>query len=152
MKKGFDREALDVLVAAGVEDPVAIPSDTDQIGGAKLRQVLRDRRWASADMLGEVVDRMPTVQQRPHDPQPRRVANRVAPSFFRRVQWTSEFEAKASSDTRIEPLRSGRLRLEVEAPLTRPTAHRCGNLDEPWMLPVGCDAIDHGGALAQSIG
>ena len=70
LQQRFGREALDVVVAGGVEQPVAVAPDDDHVGGAELGEVLGDRCRAGSDVVGEVVDRVLAVEQGPHDPQP----------------------------------------------------------------------------------
>lgn len=63
-------ETLDVFVPGRVDDPVAVAPDTYQIRCAQLCEMLRNGRRAGTDMLSELVHRVLTMQQRPHDPQP----------------------------------------------------------------------------------
>ena len=77
VQEGFGGEVFDVLVAGGVDDAVALTAGPDQVGGAQLGQVLGYGGRASTDMLGELVDGVLAVQQRPHDLQPGRVGEQL---------------------------------------------------------------------------
>ena len=70
LEERLDREASDVLVVDEVEDPVPVTAGPDDPGEAQLRQVLRHRGWVGVDVLGQLVDAVLAVQQRPQDPQP----------------------------------------------------------------------------------
>lgn len=62
-------QSFDVVVLGGVEDVVARTPGADETGEAQLGEVLGHRWRADADVVGELVDCVLTVQQCPHDPQ-----------------------------------------------------------------------------------
>jgi hypothetical protein len=77
LEQGLLGEVFDVLVAGGVEDAGAVPASAYQPGGAQFGEVLGDGGRAGADVLGELVDRVLSVQQGPHDLQPGRVGEEL---------------------------------------------------------------------------
>lgn len=84
------RERFDVLVLEGVEDVVATSSDAHELCQSQLPQVLGDGRGTGADMVGELVDRVLAVKERPDDPQPGRVSKKLEQRYggieFRRLR------------------------------------------------------------------
>ena len=70
LQQRLGSEALDVVVAGGVEQPVAVAPDADHVGRAQFGEVLGHGWGAGADMVSEVVDGVLAVKQGPHDPQP----------------------------------------------------------------------------------
>lgn len=70
-------QTFDVLVVEGVEDAVAVAAHLYQLGQAELGQMLGHRRRASTDVVGELVDGVLAMQQRPDDPQAGRVGQEL---------------------------------------------------------------------------
>lgn len=77
LEQCFGGESFDVLVLGRVEDVVALAPRSDEARQAELRQMLGDCRRLHTDVIGEVVDRMLAVQQRPHDTQTGRVGQQL---------------------------------------------------------------------------
>ena len=61
----------------GVVDPIPIAPRADEVGGAQFGEVLGDGRRAGADVVGELVDGVLTMEQRPHDLQPCRIGEEL---------------------------------------------------------------------------
>jgi hypothetical protein len=74
VEHGLGGEAPDVLVLGGVEDLVSHPLRPHQTGQTQLGQVLGHCGWLGPDVVRQLVDGVLPMQQRPHDPQPGRVA------------------------------------------------------------------------------
>src|SRR5580698_8446052 len=72
----FD-EAADVCVVHDIEDPCALTPAPHQARQAELGQVLRDGGRLRTDQLGQLVHRVLALQQRPDDPQPSLVPEKL---------------------------------------------------------------------------
>ena len=71
------KEPFDVLVLGGIEEAGAVATDPHHAGLAQLGEVLGHRRRACADVVGQVVDRVLAVQERPDDLQSGRVDEKL---------------------------------------------------------------------------
>lgn len=73
VEERFLDEAPDVVVVGQVEDPSALAAGAHQAAEAKLGEMLGHGRRSCAEVVGELVDRMLPVEERPHDSEPSRV-------------------------------------------------------------------------------
>ena len=76
-EKSFFHEAPDVLVVDRVVKERPVPPPRHDASQEKLGEVLGDRRGLRTDVVGEVVNGVLAVQQRPHDPQPGRICQQL---------------------------------------------------------------------------
>ena len=86
LEQGFGHETQHVIVLGQIEEAVAVTTNRDEAGEAQLGEMLGDCGRCDTDVFGEVVDRVLTMQQRPHDVQPRSISEQLQ-SLCRRVEF-----------------------------------------------------------------
>jgi hypothetical protein len=72
----FDQPAH-MCVLDDVEDPGPMAAATHQAGKAELGEVLRHAGWLGPNVVGEIVDGVLPMQERPDDPQAGLVAEEL---------------------------------------------------------------------------
>lgn len=70
VEESLGRDPPKMIVVGDVEDPVARATRAHHARQPQLGEMLGHGRGLDANVVGEVVDRVLPVQQRPHDPQP----------------------------------------------------------------------------------